>query len=184
MIYSYIPYVEDGPTGFSLRHKDENNEMTELGVIGGVVYVYAPNVTTQDARLQWATVVLSDEQKELLRNSMRAKNHKNFARTKIEEVGDVYDLLADAMKLIEFNMMLTSRLAGDIWGTHPINAETKALYAARNGGFLDAVGAGAITLRGDFDDMNVLMGKIMSRYTQINIIVRDSYVGELQRVGL
>jgi len=158
--------------------------MSELGELGGVVYVYAPSATEQDTRIQWTAVTLDDDLRDRLRNSYMARTRKAFARMKIEEVGDVYDLLADAMKLIEFNMMLTSRLAGDLWGTHPINAETKAIFSARNGAFLDAVAAGAVTLRGDFDDMNVLMGKMMSRYSHINQIVRDNYVAELQRVGL
>ena len=184
MIYSYIPYVEAGPNGFTLRHKDENQTMTELGVIDGAVYVYSPEASLQDARIGWSEVVLDEPLKERLRSSYKAKNYKQFARMKIEEVGDVYDLLADAMKLIEFNMMMTARLAGDLWGTHPIDATTKATYAARNGSFLDAVASGAMTLRGDFDDMNVLMSKLMARYSQINEIVRDQYVNELKRVGL
>ena len=184
MIYSYIPYVEEGPNGFTIRHRDENNEMTELGVIDGVVYVYSPTVSTQDERIGWIEVILEDPMKDKLRASYKAKNHKQFARMKIEEIGDVYDLLADAMKLIEFNMMLTARLAGDLWGTHPIDPATKATYAARNGAFLDSVASGDMTLRGDFDDMNVLMSKLMARYSQINVIVRDQYVNELKRVGL
>ena len=103
---------------------------------------------------------------------------------KVEDIGDVYDLIADAMKLIEFNMMLTARLAGDMWGTNPIPEDKKALYAARNKGFLYAVEAGDITLRGDFDDMDTLMATLMSRYSQINEVVRDAYVNELKRVGL
>jgi len=184
MIFSYIPYVKEGAEGFTIRHRDPDNVMSELGTLGGVVYVYAPATSEQDTRIQWAEVIPDEDLKTRLRNSYMARTRKEFTRMKIEEIGDVYDLLADAMKLIEFNMMLTSRLAGDLWGTHPIDATTKAEYAARNGAFLDAVGAGTITMRGDFDDMNTLMYKMMARYSQINTIVRDSYVGELQRVGL
>lgn len=184
MIYSYVPYIEEGPNGFTLRHRDENQEMTEIGVIDSVVYVYSPTVSTQDERIGWSEVILDEPLKDKLRAGYKAKNHKQFARMKIEEIGDVYDLLADAMKLIEFNMMLTARLAGDLWGTHPIDTTTKATYADRNGAFLDAVSTGGITLRGDFDDMNVLMNKLMSRYSHINTIVRDHYVDELREVGL
>lgn len=183
MIYAYKVFTEVGVNGFTL-HAHLSDGDTALGVVDGWHYVHTDIVSEQDSRIQWHEVTLDDTLKEKLRNSYKAKNYKQFARMKIEEIGDVYDLLADAMKLIEFNMMLTARLAGDLWGTHPIDATTKATYAARNGSFLDSVGSGGITLRGDFDDMNVLMSKLMDRYSQINQIVRDNYVGELQRVGL
>ena len=109
---------------------------------------------------------------------------KEFLRMKLLPIGDVHDMIADCMKLIEFNMMLTARLAGDVWGTNPIEANKKALYAARNKGFLDAVDAGAITLRGDFDDMDVVMSRIFSKVSLINETVRDNYVSKLQEVGL
>lgn len=184
MIYRYIPYKEDGAFGVTLFHKDEDNTMSTLGEIDGHTYVYAPTQSAQDERLAWEEVTLDNAQKETLRAQMMAQNKKAFARMKVEDIGDVYDLIADAMKLIEFNMMLTARLAGDMWGTNPIPEDKKALYAARNKGFLDAVEAGAITLRGDFDDMDTLMTRMMSRYSQINEVVRDAYVNELKRVGL
>ena len=81
-------------------------------------------------------------------------------------------------------MMLTARLAGDLWGTNPIEEAKKAEYAGRNKAFLDAVEAGAITLRGDFEDMDTVMARLMGRVSTINELVRDHYVSELQRVGL
>jgi len=184
MIYAYKPYIETGPDGFSLFHKDEEQVMTRLGEIDEIVFVYSSTLSIQDERLGWGEVILSDMQRAELKTQMMAQNKKAFARMKVEDIGDVYDLIADAMKLIEFNMMLTARLAGDIWGTNPIPEDKKALYAARNKGFLDAVEADAITLRGDFDDMDTLMARLMSRYSQINEVVRDVYVSELKRVGL
>ena len=184
MIYRYKPYKEDGAFGITLFHKDEDNTMSVLGEMEGYVYVYSPETSAQDERLAWEEVILDDAQKETLRAQMMAQSRKAFARMKVEDIGDVYDLIADAMKLIEFNMMLTARLAGDVWGTNVIPEDKKALYAARNKGFLDAVEAGAITLRGDFDDMDTLMARLMSRYSRINEVVRDAYVNELKRVGL
>ena len=90
----------------------------------------------------------------------------------------------DVMKLIEFNMMLTARLAGDLYGTNPIDADTKEVYKARNKAFLDAVDAGAVTLRGDFDNMDVVMARLLERVSKTNQIVRDNYVAEMQRIGL
>ena len=184
MIYRYKPYKEDGIYGITLFHKDEKQELITLGEVDGFTYVYAPTATVQDARLGWQEVVLDEALKNSLRQSFVFSNHKHFARTKIEAVGDVYDLVADAMKLIEFNMMLTARLAGDLWGTNPIDATKKAEYAERNKAFLDAVETGAITLRGDFEDMDTVMARLMGRVSTINELVRDHYVSELQKVGL
>ena len=184
MIYRYKPYIQDGAYGIALFYKDEKQEMVTLGEVDGFTYVYAPNQSVQDARLGWEEVILDEALKNSLRQSFVFNNHKHFARAKIEAVGDVYDLVADAMKLIEFNMMLTARLAGDLWGTNPIDATKKAEYAGRNKAFLDAVEAGAITLRGDFEDMDTVMARLMGRVSTINELVRDHYVSELQKVGL
>ena len=184
MIYRYKPYIQDGAYGIALFHKDEKQEMVTLGEVDGFTYVYAPTQSVQDARLGWEEVVLDDALKNSLRQSFVFNNHKHFARAKIEAVGDVYDIVADAMKLIEFNMMLTARLAGDLWGTNPIEEAKKAEYAGRNKAFLDAVEAGAITLRGDFEDMDTVMARLMGRVSTINELVRDHYVSELQKVGL
>ena len=52
-------------------------------------------------------------------------------------------------------------LAAYLWGTHPIDPATKTAYAARNGALLDAVASGGLTLRGDFDDMDVVMQRLL-----------------------
>ena len=180
MIYQYIPYIEAGVNGYVL-HARLGEEDTRIGEVDGIHYVHSLAPMEQDERIGFKEATLTPELKEKLK---AVRPHKAFARMKVEDIGDVYDLIADAMKLIEFNMMLTARLAGDMWGTNPIPEDKKALYAARNKGFLDAVEAGAITLRGDFDDMDTLMARMMSRYSQINEVVRDAYVNELKRVGL
>ena len=184
MIYAYIPYIETGANGFSLFHKDTEHTMTRLGEINGIIYVYAPFISIQDERIAWQEVILNDEQKEILRAQVMVQSKKLFARLKVADIGDIYDLVADAMKLIEFNMMLTARLAGDLWGTNPIEETKKAEYAGRNKEFLDAVETGTITFRGDFDNMDTLMARMMNRYSDINKIVRDEYISELKRVGL
>lgn len=184
MIYRYKLYKEDGAFGVTLFHKDENAEMVTLGEVDGFTYVYTPNISVQDTRLGWQEVILDDALKNELRQSFVFANHKQFARLKIESVGDIYDLVADAMKLIEFNMMLTARIAGDLWGTNPINAEKKEEYAQRNKAFLDTVESGGIILRGDFDNMDAVMARLMGRVSKINQVVRDTYINELKKVGL
>ena len=185
MIFKYKLFTEAGVNGFTIYPKVlDTEELVQLGSIDGWNYAYSDTVQEQDERIGWQEVTLESAQKEALKAQMMAQSRKAFARMKVEDIGDVYDLIADAMKLIEFNMMLTARLAGDVWGTNVIPEDKKALYAARNKGFLDAVEAGAITLRGDFDDMDTLMARLMWRYSKINEVVRDAYVNELKRVGL
>lgn len=186
MYYKYKKYIENSPNGVSLDIRGaEDNPVTYLGNLEGWDYAYMLEATEQDERLQAEVVTLTPEQKDALRSQKYSKVQKSNARYFIDkEVGDAQDLIADAMKLIEFNMMLTARLAGDLWGTNPIDSTTKEAYKARNKAFLDAVEAGAITLRGDFDDMDLVMQRLLGRVSKTNQLVRDNYVSELQRLGL
>lgn len=180
MIYKYKMFIEAGVNGYTLHAKMGEND-TLLGVINGWHYVHSDAPQGQDDRIEWQEVTLSNEEKEQLKLQ---RPNKSFARMKIEDVGDMQDFIADAMKLIEFNMMLTARLAGDLYGTNPIDSETKEVYKTRNKAFLDAVDSGAVTLRGDFDNMDVVMARLLERVSKTNQIVRDSYIAEMQRVGL
>lgn len=180
MIFKYKVFTEAGVNDYTLHAKMGESD-TALGVMDGWHYVHSDAPLEQDARIEFQEVTLTDTEKELLKLQ---RPHKEFARMKLESVGDVQDFVADAMKLIEFNMMLTARLAGDIYGTNPIDATTKEVYKARNKAFLDAVDAGLITLRGDFDNMDVVMARLLSRVSKTNEIVRDNYIAEMQRVGL
>ena len=182
MLFKYKPFIEEGVNGYTLHAKTTETD-TRLGEIDGWSYIHSNEPQEQDARIEWSdvTATITAEEKELLKLQ---RPNKSFARTKLEDVGDIQDFLADAMKLIEFNMMLTARLAGDLYGTNPIDPATKEVYKARNKAFLDAVDAGAITLRGDFDNMDVVMARLLSRVSKTNEIVRDNYVAEMQRVEL
>lgn len=180
MTYKYKVFTKAGVNGYTLHAKMGEND-TLLGVINGWHYMHSDAPQEQDVRIEFQEVVLSADEKEQLKLQ---RPNKSFARMKLEDVGDMQDFIADAMKLIEFNMMLTARLAGDLWGTNPIEEAKKAEYAGRNKAFLDAVEAGAITLRGDFEDMDTVMARLMGRVSTINELVRDHYVSELQKVGL
>ena len=180
MTYKYKVFTEAGVNGYTLHAKIGEND-TLLGVINGWHYMHSDAPQEQDERIEFQEVVLNADEKEQLKLQ---RPNKSFARMKLEDVGDMQDFIADAMKLIEFNMMLTARLAGDLWGTNPIEEAKKAEYAGRNKAFLDAVEAGAITLRGDFEDMDTVMARLMVRVSTINELVRDHYISELQKVGL
>lgn len=180
MTYKYKVFTEAGVNGYTLHAKMGEND-TALGVMDGWHYVHSDAPLEQDERIEFQEVILSDAEKEALKAK---RPHKEFARMKLEDVGDMQDFIADAMKLIEFNMMLTARLAGDLYGTNPIDPATKEVYKARNKAFLDAVDTGAVTLRGDFDNMDVVMARLLERVSRTNQIVRDNYIAEMQRVGL
>ena len=183
MTYKYKKYTENGHSGVSLDITGEGARY--LGNIDGWDYAYLPEAVEQDERLQATIIELSDTEKEEIKKQQFVSARKSYARLHIEnDVGDVYDLIADAMKLIEFNLILSTRLAGEYFGTNPFDATTKEAFKTRNKMFLDAVDAGQITLRGDFEDMDAVMVKMFERVTKINTIVRDKYVAELAEVGL
>ena len=180
MIYKCKPYSESGVNGFTI-HPKLGEDDTRIGELDGEIYFSSNALAEQDERLTIEEVVVD----EVLRQKLIAlMPDKDFLRMKLLPVGDMQDMIADCMKLIEFNMMLTARLAGDVWATNPIDDEKRALYAARNKSFLDTVDAGAVTLRGDFEDMDIVMSRMLSRVSKINETVRDNYVSKLQAVGL
>mgnify|MGYP000870750480 CR=1 FL=1 len=182
MICKYRKFTENSPNGISL---DLQGKSTYLGNIDGWDYAYLSEEIEQDERLEAAIVELTEEEKIILKNQRFVEARKQYARLRIEEdVGDIYDLLADAMKLIEFNLVLAARFAGDAWGTNPIAPDVKETFKARNKMFLDAIDSGAIVLRGDFDDMDSVMQKMFERVSSINTIVRDKYLADLREVGL
>ena len=179
-IYKCKPHREDGAFGTTVYPKLSDEDI-RIGELDGETYFSSKALEAQDERLTIEEVVVD----EVLRQKLIAlMPDKEFLRMKLLPVGDMQDMIADCMKLIEFNMMLTARLAGDVWGTNPIDDEKKELYAARNKSFLDAVDTGDITLRGDFEDMNIVMSRMLSRVSKINETVRDNYVSKLQAVGL
>lgn len=180
MIYKCKIVTVSGVNGYTL-HPHLSDDDIRIGEIDREVYFYSEAPQSQHEDLTLVEVILTDELREQLKALLP---HKEFVRMKVSDIGDTKDLIADAMKLIEFNMMLTARMAGDLWGTNPIDAATKEVYKARNKAFLDAVDAGQITLRGDFDDMDTVMARLLTRVSTINTLVRENYVSKLQEVGL
>lgn len=180
MTYKYKPFIEAGVNGYTLHaHLEEDDR--RLGIIDGWVYVHTTKATTQDDRIDWQEVTLSDSEKETLKKQLP---HKDFVRMKIDDIGDIKDYLADAMKLIEFNMLLTTRLAGDLWGTNALSDEMKKAYKDRNKVFLDTVDAGGISLRGDFEDMTLVMERMFKRVSMTNELVNKNYVSKLKDLEL
>jgi len=107
----YKPFKVDGVNGYTVN-ANLNDGDTRVGVIGEWTFIHSTLASLeQDIRIEFQDAVLAQEEKELLKAQLP---HKEFVRMKVEYIGDVYDRIAVAMKLIEFNMILTARLAGDM----------------------------------------------------------------------
>jgi hypothetical protein len=193
MIYAYELHKTEGPYGTVLRHvspsvEEGEQNITVLGTLDDTIYVHVPETLTlpdQPEEINFRSVVLTEEQKELLKKQALVSLKKSSVRKSIEsDIGDVHDLVADCMKLIEFNMLLTARLAADYFQTEPMDVTTKQTYADRNQAFLNAVAIGDVTLRGSFEDADEMMLKIMSRYSKIQDHVKTEYIDQLKEIGL
>jgi hypothetical protein len=193
MIYAYELHKTEGPYGTVLRHvspsvEEGEQNITVLGTLDDTIYVHVPETVTlpdQPEEINFRAVVLTKEQKELLKKQALVSLKKSSVRKSIEtDIGDVHDLIADCMKLIEFNMLLTARLAADYFQTEPMDVTTKQAYADRNQAFLNAVSIGDVTLRGSFEDADEMMLKIMSRYSKIQDHVKTEYIDQLKEIGL
>jgi len=188
VICSYVTYKESGPSGtsFTIRTNEEEN-VTTLGTIDGVTFIHTeePLLLDQPNEISFQSdVELTEFQKEELKTQSYIRMKKDVLRDKLDSIGDLHDMVADCMKLIEFNIMLTSRLAADYLGTSEMSDLTKQTYSARNQLFLDSVESGDIKIRGNIEDVDKMFGRLMVRYTQIQTVVEDYYISELKRVGL
>lgn len=189
MFYRYTPKTTTGPYGTEYRFiNTENNDGIDLGSIDGVThYVFLPDDVQppqQPEEINFEPVELTDDLKETIKQHRYVTLRKEITRNEIAKIGDIEDLIADCMKLVEFTMMLTSRIAADYLGTAPMSEEVKTAYAQRNQAFLDAVDSGDLIIRGEYDDVSLLQQRMMQRYSDINKIVRDRYINDLKRIGL
>lgn len=193
MIYAYEIYKTEGPYGTTLRHVEPTVEEGEAGVIvigeiEGTTFVHVPETVSlpaQPEEINFRAVELTEQQKEELKKQAMVMLKKDVLRKHIEkDVGDIHDLVADCMKLIEFNLLLTSRIAADYFGTDVMDDQTKQVYAQRNQTFLDSVNQGNVTLRGSFEDANEMLVKLMTRYSHIQDMVKAEYIDHLNEIGL
>ena len=189
MFYRYTPKTTTGPYGTEYRFiNTENNDGIDLGSIDGVThYVFLPDDVQppqQPEEINFEPVELTDDLKETIKQHRYVTLRKEITRNEIAKIGDIEDLIADCMKLVEFTIMLTSRIAADYLGTSPMSEEVKTAYAQRNQAFLDAVDSGDLIIRGEYDDVSLLQQRMMQRYSDINKIVRDRYINDLKRIGL
>jgi len=189
MIYSYTTFKTDGPNGTTITFQQyEDFETHYIGNIGDVEFVYiedGADLSVQPSEINLGAVTLTSEQKATLKNQTFTKFKKQILREHLEEsAGDIYDMLADCMKMAEFSLMLTSRLAADYFGTEELTEEKRQEYSQRNQAFLDAVNSGSVTVRGDIDDPNEVLFRIMGRYSAVQNQVEKEYLSEMKKIGL
>ena len=189
MICSYTAIKTEGPTGglSTIVLSEDEDEIVTLGTIDSVTYIYTPKELSQEQPVDIefkSNVTLSFDEKEELKRQSYAQMKKGVLRKELDSVGDVHDMIADCMKLIEFNIMLTSRLAADYLGTNEMTDETKQTYSQRNQQFLDSVDSGQVNIRGNIEDVNEMFQRLMVRYSKIQDIVDDSYIKDMKKIGL
>lgn len=189
MIYSYKKFLIPGPNGTELTFRqDDEQTCTEIGTLdGSTYYVHVPDSTTipeQANEIELTEVELTDQVKNQLKKLRHIEIKKQALRDEIEKIGDVYDLIADCMKMIEFTMMLTSRIAADYLETEVMDELTRQVYAQRNQAFLSAVDSGQLMIRGEYEDISSLQSRMMNRYSQINKLVKERYIDDLNHLGL
>lgn len=189
MIYSYTTLKTSGPNGTTITFEQyEDFETHYIGKIDDVEFVYiedGADLGLQPKEINLEPVALTDEQKGILKKQTFTKFKKQVLREHLEEsAGDIYDMLADCMKMAEFSFMLTSRLAADYFKTEELEEEERQEYAQRNQAFLDAVNSGAVTIRGDIDNPNEVLFRIMGRYSEVQKKVEKEYLAEMKKIGL
>lgn len=159
-----------------------------LGVIDGTHYVFIEDgvdIPEQPAEINFREVILTEEQKEELRAVGFAAFKKECLRGSIEvDAGDLHDLVADCMKLVEYTTLLSVRIAADYLGVKSMEEPVRQSYKNRVAGFLDMLDSGDLVIRGDFEDPDAMMGRMLIRYSKIQEKVRDDYIVHIKSVGL
>jgi hypothetical protein len=102
---------------------------------------------------------------------------KQNTRRRIEyEVGDLHEIIADQARQIEALTALGVRIASDYLGGTPMDSNTKATYLARVESIIGALDSGALVLRGEGEDADDMLAKVMDRTDRINRIIKDDYL--------
>lgn len=102
---------------------------------------------------------------------------KSSVRRKIEaEQGCIYDLVADQAKQIEALTVLVSRMAADYLGGPVLSDEQRAIYLARVSAVIEGLDSGDLKLRGDAEDADDMLDRVLYRASRINEIVEDEYL--------
>ena len=200
MIYSYLEIQQSGPLGTSVSPNlslgdqgtdgETNSKTTEqLGSLDGRVYIFSEvelDVVGQPVELDFKLEeAMTPELKESLRSQRFVQVRKELLRTCIQdEIGDVHDILADAMKLIEYNLFLTAYLAKDVWGVGGIDDTIRSNFLERVETQLEKFESDDSTFRGSFVDVQKDLSHVLTRYSDMQKLVKERYVDDLRKYGL
>jgi hypothetical protein len=186
MIYKYKKFIENSINGVTLDIKGtELISVTPLGEINGFNYAFLDGEVEQDSRINAIVIELTKEEKDILKSQMWCKVRKNYLRDKINiEVGDVEDILADSIKMLEINFIQTAKVILDVYGVTPLAIEEKDLLINRSKKLLDSVSSGEILLRSNLENTDDILDKTILRLSKINNMVKDEYIKELEKVNL
>lgn len=188
MIYSHCTIQTEGPNGTLITATLPEGTTTLGKLEDNRHYVFSEvelNTKKQPVGVDLRLEVVTPELQEALKQTRFIKIKKEALRTCIdEEVGDLYDVMSDAMKLIEYNLMLTTVIAKQILSNEPIDEVKRTEYLARINSFLPMIDSEDFTLRSDFSPVDSDMFKTLTRYSKIQKLVKDKYVSELKAYDL
>lgn len=154
----------------------------QIATLDGRVYVFNEEEIKEPQPLEcdFKLEELTSELKTNLKKSRFVQIKKEALRKSIDEgIGDIHDVLADAMKLIEFNLKLTTALARRVVENEDVPPDFLLDLAC-----LSPIEDSEITLRSDFVDVHADITKTLERYSSVQKLVKDTYVADLQRYGL
>lgn len=182
-LYKYQRYIESGPNGVTLDFRNTQDEeatpATPLGEIDGWRYVSVPDDTAlpeQPEEILWQAVTVTPELREQLKRTRPMRIAKGVVREHIEEeVGDLHDLVADCMRLCEFSLALSLRVSHEVFSGEQMSAEVRQAYAERVQTVLGAMGSGDVVLRGDLEDPDAMIMRLVERYTRISQLLANVY---------
>lgn len=182
-LYKYQQHVTQGPNGAALDFRNAIDEdaprATYLGEIEGWRYVSVPDdaqMPEQPEEIQWQAVEATPDLVEQLKRSRPMRIAKGVVREHIEEeVGDLHDLVADCMRLCEFSLALSLRVSHEVFSGEQMAPEVRQAYAERVQTVLGAMDSGDVVLRGDLEDPDAMIMRLMERYTRISQLLANVY---------
>jgi hypothetical protein len=83
--------------------------------------------------------------------------------------------------MLEMIYVMLARLTAEYLGGSQIPPASRAPYLARAEAVVAAVDSGQAVLRGDFEDMDAVLARLIGRQSRINELVRDEYAAKINK---
>lgn len=98
-----------------------------------------------------------------------------------EEVGDVYDLLADTSKRLAMLERLTMFVLHDYLNNVPLSDERNSLYSYLVQQYIDSIESFTVKNRVDLENPEELFNKLAQRSNRIaDIFIEENYLSEMK----